>query len=286
MTAPVFIIGCGRAGTTPLYELLAGHPDLAWISNFTNKRQCRPQFAALSFTFRQPQRMPLPRKLKARPVEGYRSWDMCRPVDDSPSDPPLTRDDVLPGEAERVREMAASLMRWQRRPRFLNKNTRSTRRIGWLDAIFPDAVWVHVVRDPRATASSLLRVHWWPGLAIWCADGVTPAEWEANGHDAAELAAKLWTTETQLVLDQAPALGNRYMRVAYEDLVIDPASVTGEILDHAGLRPDVRFGRHVDAYGISDRREGWRSDLSRERQDLIAERTVDTAALVGYELPG
>lgn len=286
MTAPVFVVGCGRAGTTLLYELLAGHPDLAWISNFTNKRKCRAQFAALSFTFRQPQRMPLPGKLKARPVEGYRSWDMCRPVLNSPSDPPLGRDDVLQGEAERVHEMASSLMRWQRRPRFLNKNTRSTRRIGWLDTIFPDAIWIHVVRDPRATASSLLRVHWWGDLAIWCAGGVTPRAWEAQGHDAAELAAQLWTTETQLVLDHADGIGERYKRVTYEALVTDPASVTREILDHAGLKQDPSFDRHVAAYGISDRREGWRSNLSRERQDLITERTSDIARVVGYELSG
>ena len=35
--APIFIIGAPRSGTSVLYEKLARHPDLAWISNITKK---------------------------------------------------------------------------------------------------------------------------------------------------------------------------------------------------------------------------------------------------------
>ena len=35
--APIFILGAPRSGTSVLYEKLARHPDLTWISNITKK---------------------------------------------------------------------------------------------------------------------------------------------------------------------------------------------------------------------------------------------------------
>ena len=34
---PLFIVGCGRSGTTIVYELLCEHPDLAWFSNYAER---------------------------------------------------------------------------------------------------------------------------------------------------------------------------------------------------------------------------------------------------------
>ena len=65
----------------------------------------------------------------------------------------------------------------------------------------PDAQFVHLVRDPRAVVASLLRVPWWADLPIWCADGVTPRQWEQQGGDAIELAATLWNTEVSKVIE-------------------------------------------------------------------------------------
>jgi len=55
----------------------------------------------------------------------------------------------------------------QHRTRWLNKSTRNTCRVGYLDALFPDCVVVHVVRNPVAVVESLLRVEWWPTLRAW-----------------------------------------------------------------------------------------------------------------------
>ncbi len=35
--APIFIIGCPRSGTNTLYERMAAHPEVAYISNITKK---------------------------------------------------------------------------------------------------------------------------------------------------------------------------------------------------------------------------------------------------------
>ena len=43
---PLFIVGCGRSGTTIVYELLCEHPDLAWFSNYAERWPALPQLEA------------------------------------------------------------------------------------------------------------------------------------------------------------------------------------------------------------------------------------------------
>ena len=45
---PVFIVGCGRSGTTIVYELLCEHPDFAWFSSYAERWPAFPQLEALT----------------------------------------------------------------------------------------------------------------------------------------------------------------------------------------------------------------------------------------------
>src|SRR4051812_4787008 len=115
---PVFLVGVGRSGTTVLYEMLAGHCDFAWFSNYTERAPRLPQLAALSTLYAPAGLKGRPARLMPRPVEGYRLWDGCTPPFAGPSEAPLTEADVTDGAVRRTRRLIAAHLRWQRKPRF------------------------------------------------------------------------------------------------------------------------------------------------------------------------
>ena len=119
---PIFIVGSGRSGTTILYNLLCGHANLAWFSNYSQRWPKYPQLALLSWFYTiEPLRR---RSIKGLPIpaEAHALWDYCKPVSDSPGDPPLTEEDASSKDIARIRKMVALYMRYQRKPRFINKN--------------------------------------------------------------------------------------------------------------------------------------------------------------------
>jgi hypothetical protein len=217
------------------------------------------------------------------PSEAYEIWDNCKPVVDSPYDPPLTRGDVGARDRDCILRTISIHMAMQGGSRFIDKNTRNTRRIEYLNAIFPDALFIHIVRDPRAAAASLLKVHWWPEMKVWCQEGVSPGEWSADGKDQAILAAILWREENRYILDRVGLLGDRYYRVHYEDLVSDPPRVLDSILKQCDLNKNDRFDRFVARYSIRDMNYKYKNSLDDAQQNQIMNLAKPIIERLGYE---
>ena len=161
---PLFIVGCGRSGTTIVYELLCEHPDLAWFSNYAERWPAFPPLEALSKLRDIGAIRRSPSRFVPLPVEGHALWDRRGPQDARHRNAPLTAADVDAEHAQRMGDLVAAHVKYHPGRRFINKNTRNSRRVLYLDAIFPDALFLHVIRDPRAVVASLLAVHWWPDL--------------------------------------------------------------------------------------------------------------------------
>jgi len=77
--------------------------------------------------------------------------------------------------------------------------------------IFPDAYWIHIVRDPRATVASYKRVRF-------------------DYSNAAILAGR-WNEYNENILNADLWVNNRYLFVRYEDLLEKPEHTTNKILD-------------------------------------------------------
>ena len=269
VNSPIFIVGCGRSGTTALYELLAGHPDTAWFSNYTNRWPRKPQLAMLSrlrrLTHSRQWEGPLP-----RPVEGYRVFDQCRPFDRLR---PLTESDVSDVEDTCLQRVVAQHLHYQRARRFINKNTRNSRRIRYLNAIFPDALFIHVVRDPRATVASLLNVSWWPDLPIWSRDAITPREWQSQGGNPVELATDFWIAEVSRILDDKKVLAERYVEIRYEDLTAEPRSTMDGVLEFLRLSWSSRFNKFISSFQLDNRNTKLKERLT-DDEILIINREI------------
>ena len=187
---PIFVIGCGRSGTTVVYDLLCEHEQLGWFSNYTEHFSA-PWLASLSRGRRYAFVRDHLGRFAPRPHEAHCLWSSCAPARDAiAGNAPLTAADATADEIQCLRSIVRSHLRYQGRRRFVNKNTRNARRIGYLSAVFPDALFVHVARDPRATVASLLRVHFWPTMPIWWCQNRTPEQLVNDGRDAVALAAE------------------------------------------------------------------------------------------------
>jgi hypothetical protein len=131
-----------------------------------------------------------------------------------------------------------------------------------INEIYPDAQFVHIIRDGRDVARSISQV---PFFQV-----PDPAD-----------AARLWRQVVRRVRAFAPAL-RRYREVRYEDLLSRPVEACVELLAWAGLRHDEsvvpaleeRAGRRVSAHAGTSQAVGagtWQSLEHRDLDRVLAE---------------
>src|SRR4029079_14209154 len=94
-SAPLFIVGTGRCGSTIFNDILAHHPEVCWLSTVGNQFPQRPHVNALSMrAIDLPAISPLaPRRIY--PVEAYEFWEARMPGF-SPPCRDLVAEDVTP----------------------------------------------------------------------------------------------------------------------------------------------------------------------------------------------
>jgi hypothetical protein len=280
---PLFIVGCGRSGTTLVYDLLSGHPDLGWFSTYTDHWPAVPQLAAVSRLHPLLHRHGWLRRGTPRPSEGYRLWDHFLALDPLLRDGPLDATDSTPEQRGRMSRVIRAHLRYQGRARFINKNTRNARRVAHVSALFPDARFIHVIRNPHATVSSLLQVAFWPDLRLYWRGGRTTADLVAAGARSEELAAELWCNDVDSARRDGALLGpERYLEVRYELLLRDPHLELSRILDFAGLRWKPGFERFVGEFSIATDADARAPRLTPEQLLVIDRVTAPVATPLGY----
>jgi hypothetical protein len=96
-------------------------------------------------------------------------------------------------------------------------------RLRLLERLFPDARYVHLIRDGRDTAVSFLSM---PA-------GIVTRTW-AHPETAAEFACQ-WRAEVEAARSLGARVGARYVEVRYEELVADPERQLRRICKLAAL---------------------------------------------------
>jgi hypothetical protein len=285
-----FVIGTGRCGSTLVNEVLARHPEVGFVSNLQDKlptlsfggrwnnallRRAAPRDPRLG-PFRDRPQLIERGRLRVAPSEG---WEVLgRQVSPLLATPhrDLVAHDATPWLAARLRHFFERRMRAQQRPVFLHHVT-GWPRTGLLHAVFPQARFIHVVRDGRAVANSWLQTSWWTGYQgpdRWYL-GPLPEpyakEWTASGESFVLLAGLGW----KLLLDAFQAARQavpppQWLQVRYEDVVADPRGQVASMLEFLGLRwtPEFEagFSRHAFDPG---RRDAFRRDLDADQLALL-----------------
>lgn len=155
---PIFIVSPPRSGSTLLYLLAAQKFHLSYFSNFA---MACPESPALLTTLAAP--FGVCRggsNLKNRfgetfgwnaPSQGYRAWNRWFPVDRDYVDP----SEITSAVRRDMRRTIGALERATASP-FINKWQKNTTRVLALHAIYPEAIFLHLRRDPMATVQSIL----------------------------------------------------------------------------------------------------------------------------------
>jgi omega-hydroxy-beta-dihydromenaquinone-9 sulfotransferase len=287
---PIFIVGTGRCGSTAFHRLLGVHPQTMWLSGFAEEFPHKPQWNRWAVTA---MGSPALRRIfgkRIKPGENYGFWythayGFAEPGRD------LVRSDVTPRVKHQM-HAAIEPMLTSRRSRLLIKLTGWSR-IGFLNEVFPDAKFVHIVRDGRAVASSLLHINswqWrgWYGPYSWRygpLSGEDQAAWEASGRSFVTLAGLQWKIHTRAVEAARQMLDpGRFLEVKYEQLCEQPLDTCRRVLQFAELQPSPDFERHVATARITDMSSRWRRDLSPEQQALLTGLLRDELQRYGYDV--
>lgn len=156
-----------------------------------------------------------------------------------------------------------------------------------LERLFPDALYVHLVRDGRDCALSFLQLP----------EGIVTRTW-GHPRDAAGFACQ-WRTEVVAAHALGRRVGARYLEVRYEELVAEPEGVLRRICTHAALsfepamvdyagRVDVSRQPHQQSLtrpptaGLRD----WRTDMTADDVRAFEAVAADLLAELGYDTTG
>ncbi|MFB4311924.1 sulfotransferase [Actinomadura sp. GTD37] len=217
---PIFVLGCARSGTTLLRLMLHSHPRLA-IPGET-------KFVLPAYTARC-EFGDLTESKNRRALAEWITGDRSTKVKEFGLDPAELVEEIVAGPptlGSAIGIVFRAYAREHGKARWGDKRPSYSRHAGALLRMFPDAQFVHLVRDGRDCIASLLEMPWYDG----------------DVHRA----VSVWR-ET---IDQGRRLAQRlgpetYYELQYERLVADPADelarlcgFLGEEFDPAMTHPE------------------------------------------------
>ena len=296
----MFVIGSGRSGLSLLMDLVAYHPAFAWPSQYNSRFPKRFRWAVLSRILdlapagsRRKFARPVPRHSEAWPMWGECFHGFNAPFRD------LTEADVTPRVRNQFQRAVGAILKYQHKDRFIAELSGWSR-VRFLKEIFPDARFIHIVRDGRAVANSLINVdYWrgWEGIYKWrwgvpCSDDI--ALLEKYDYSFLALAAVQWRLLVENIRVETAKLDRGdFLLVRYEDVVTDPIAETLRCTGFFGLEGNLpRFQRHlsmvvrthvVDANTSAFRIPPWRENLDKSQIEMMNDIMAEELAAFGYE---
>ena len=205
---PFFVVGSGRSGTTMLRLILAGHPDLY---------VCPETWFIADLVAHLPRQEPLtPAQLEQAITlitEHYRWPDMGLPA-------ATLR--LLLAEAERptlravIDTIYGHLARSAGKPRIGDKTPPYVKILPILAELYPDAQFIHLLRDGRDVAMSHIDAGWWHHR---CYQG-DQFEWTAAVRAARQFAVN--------------ARVGSWLELRYEELVTAPEATVRSLCAYLG----------------------------------------------------
>ena len=250
---PVFVLGVPRSGVSRVARLLCAHEQAAYA---TRAVLAYPGAPGTVERWRRTLRMEVRPQAGEAPGEGLGAivdmsallvrWFGRAP--DALHWPLLRGEDLSAEQRARVDEEVRRLLRafGGLGRRWVAPSTLLHTELLLLQDLFPDAHFIHVVRDPRPTANALVQLYracnaeqqrqspGAPERVPWPRLSALPgyvAEW---GADDLRTAVHLWVDAVQEV-DRVKGQLARFTELRYEDLLLQPRKELERLFSFAGM---------------------------------------------------
>ncbi|MFA1545274.1 sulfotransferase [Actinomadura chokoriensis] len=275
---PIFVLGCPRSGTTLLQQMLHSHRRIAFPSEtrFVHVAyEKRHDFGDLEQVDN--------RRALAEWITGggdtkfhVLELDAAGVIEEIVDGPPTL------GSA--LAAVFRSYARQHGKPRWGDKRPSYFRRVPALQRMFPDAQFVHLVRDGRDAVSSLMRMPWFKG----------------DLHAAALTWREAVDTGRRLSARLGP---DTFYECRYEDLVAEPEDALAKLCAFLGEEYDAEMTKayrharrtvpterrwHLRTHEAPNTRQvgAWRERMGDAEADLVEHVLADRLRHHGYELTG
>lgn len=300
---PIFIIGMGRSGTTLIGESIAAHEKVGWFSNYMNKLPFFPEISLINRIvdipkvgwyfrgkkYQNKEFQGLIRCALPYSVEAYSVWKQyCGEK--------FLWDYLLGQKANaiektKMRKLIKKVLYFQGKERFCTKITGPAR-ITYLKSIFPNACFIHVLRNPRATIASLLNVPFWKndgGLdKPWWRNGLCEDyinEWIKNEKSPIALAAVQWKQIVEYTWEESKILApENYMEIKYEKFVTEPYKTVDHVFSNLNLPFSENAYRFINSIAKvkKNMNKKYKQHFTTKDIHLIDKITMETAQKGGY----
>ena len=269
---PIFLLGSQRSGTTMLRLMMNNHPNLAIphesafitiyyrkleeygdLGNNDNARRLLSDVSQHPLV-RRGRLIKEPEAILSRPIACYRDFV----------------DAVFQAYADSLGKA-----RWGDKTPFYTPD------IDLLHRIFPNAKFLHLVRDGRAVVLSQKSIE-------WMSDNLPKLILD-------------WSWKTTIAHKVGSALGDNFLEIRYEDLVRQPEKMLrkicefiGENYDAAMLSYSEKAGEVVPTDSLKwhrnsikppdpSRLDNWKTDMTKAERIIFEQLAGDTLDLFGYE---
>jgi Sulfotransferase family len=274
-TAPVFVVGCPRSGTTVLYHMLLSSGGFAVYRSESNVfNLLGPRFGGMRSKVDRKELLDVWLRSNLFRVSGLDAREIAaKIISDCNSGGDFLR--IVMQEVARKQGVA----RWADcTPEHLLYMEEIKRQI-------PEALFIHIIRDGRDVALSYVKQGW-----------SYPLPWDR--HERLGVAGMYWEWLVRKGREQGKRLGTDYREIRFEELIAKPRetlSQLGSFIDHAldyeqikraGIgsvsEPNTSFSPAVE--GSFNPVNRWKTKMSAEQiadfEELVGECLRD----LGYEL--
>lgn len=245
-TAPVLIGGCGSSGTTLVRRMLNRHPDIS----------CGPESTVFLERITGPAELGARMGFELSEIEAWQRGSRS--------------------QAEFIDFFQAACLARTGKRIWADKTPENIRRLNFLWQHFPEARFVHVIRDGRDVACSLRRQPWMKLR-------------ERDSLAALVRCGEYWVD--RVAIRRSVKADPRYIELRYEELVREPEKALRPVLEFLGLDWSGRL-LSPDAEARVDPTAGpaftssigrWRKDLSAVEIDALRPVVGGMLAELGYD---
>lgn len=280
---PIFIVGCGRSGTNLLFNLLKQHPQLVGTSGYPDGED---HVGWIKYG-----RCIISGLGSSPSIDGgHTGFHYCLYMDEK---------DVIP---EIVESMTSyyykDVIKQDTTKRVVNKCPHLSNKLKYVRAIFPDAKFVHIIRDCLPVISSWIKIMenaqphqvlYWPETefpCFWVFPAPSYADREvvfANedrnfpGKGVARL-VDYWSVVNQNIPIQLSSSPEQLLTVRYEDLCANSLETLNRVCDFCEISAFPEVPLEINP-GYNEK---YKTHLTKNQIDKFLDRARTTRSCFGY----